>query len=402
MGQRKAIVVADSAGSPQDAADTLGRLGFTTASSVDLEHAIASLRREAVDLLIVPLQGIDPLRLAALERAIRAHAYTAVIGTAPTADPDLILRAMRAGVREFLVYPPSSNDLAQAADRLVRRGGPADAAGEIIAVHSGKGGLGTTSIAVNVAEALTALDPGNRVALVDAVFSGGDVRVFLNLQPPYDMSHLMLKLDELDSDLLVSLMTKRANGTYVLTAAEDPAFDDAFDGASVTRMSQQLRSAFHRTVIDTEHHLSDRTLAILDAADKILLVTEPSVPALRSTRRSLDLFQRLGYDSTKTCVVLNRFQYGEVFTLKNIKESLGREVYASLPNDFRTVSAALNKGISVGEEDPQSKLARSFNDLAIKLRGTGTSGGDPSGNGSAPQSRLRTLFRRGSGADHVA
>ena len=395
MTQRRAIVVADSAGSPDMVADALSRFGFTTiVPSPRLDQALGRLRAEPFDLLIVPLHRIEPSQLAMLEREIRGRANLSVVGTAPTADPDLILRAMRAGVHEFLVFPPSQQDLAAAVERLIIRGGATDHSGQVIAVYSAKGGLGTTSIAVNMAQAFAANDTRAKVALADCVFTGGDVRVFLNLQPAYDISDLVDKLDAVDGALLRSLMTQGPMGVSVLPSSEDPVMDDAFDAATVGVVVDQLRANFDVTVIDCEHHLSERTLAILDAADRIALITQPNVPSLRSTQRTLSLFRRLGYAETKSCVVLNRFQSGDVFTLSMVAESLKHELFWNLPNDYRTSVASLNKGISVSQEAGGSKLARSYGQLAAKLRGA-TAPRDPvrPTTAAAPErSRLRSLF----------
>lgn len=403
MGARRAIVVADAAGPAEAVADALGRFGFTTiVPSPRLDQALGRLRAEPFDLLVVPLQGIEPSQLAMLEREIRGRGSLSVIGTAPTADPDLILRAMRAGVHEFLVYPPTPQDLASAVERLMIRGGAAVHSGQVIAVYSAKGGLGTTSIAVNMAQAFAAQDSKARVALADCVFTGGDVRVFLNLQPAYDISDLVDKLDSVDGALLRSLMTSGPMGVWVLPASEDPVLDDAFDAATVGVVVDQLRGNFDVTVIDCEHHLSERTLAILDVADRVVLVTQPNVPSLRSTQRSLALFRRLGYAETKSCVVLNRFQSGDVFTLPMVADSLKHDVFWSLPNDYRTSVASLNKGISVTQQAASSKLARSYAQLATKLRVVNQRHEPAPAAIAAPQrSRLRNLFGRSTESGHV-
>ncbi len=395
MAQRRAIIVGDSAGAPDGVADALSRFGFTTiVPSPRIDQALGRLRAEPFDLLVVALQSMDQGQLSMLEREIRGKPSLSVIGTAPTANPDLILRAMRAGVHEFLVYPPTPQDLRGAVERLMLRGGAAEQSGQVVAVYSAKGGLGTTSIAVNMAQAFAAQDSKARVALADCVFTGGDVRVFLNLQPAYDVSDLVAKLDAVDGALLRSLMTAGPMGVWVLAASEDPVLDDSFDAATVGIVVDQLRANFDVTVIDCEHHLSERTLAILDAADRIALVTQPNVPSLRSTQRTLALFRRLGYAETKSCVVLNRFQPGDVFTLSMVAESLKHDVFWNLPNDYRTSIASLNRGVSVTQQDAGSKLARSYAQLATCLRAVAVASGGANSAIATPQrSRLRSLFK---------
>lgn len=370
MKQRRAIIVAEAAGPAEQVNAALGRMGFTQPENVmRLDQGLARLRASQADLLIIPLQGLDPIRLATLEREIRARPEVSVIGTAPRAEPDLIVRAMRAGVHEFLVFPPPVEELTNAIERLFKRTSSASTtAGQVIAVYTAKGGLGTTSIAVNVAQACAARERGTRVALVDCVFTGGDVRLFLDLHPHYDVEHLMPKLDDVDRAMLDSLLTPGPAGVSVLPASEDALFNESVDATAAVAILERMREHFDVTVADCEHHLSERTLAILDTADRILLVTQPNVPALRSAQRTLALFDRLGYTHAKTCVVVNRFQAGDAFTLATVAESLEREVYASLPNDYKTSVASLNRGVCVNQHDAGSKLAKAYVDLAGKLR----------------------------------
>ena len=190
--QRRALIADNAAGSPEQVTGVLARFGFTQTTQVaDRAAAIAAMNADVYDLVVVPVEGITPDQLIALEREIRKDPKAAVIATAPSPQPDLILRVMRAGVHEFLVYPPKQEELAGAVERLMRRGATETQKGDIIAVYSGKGGLGSTSISVNLAQALGSQRADSRVALVDLVVTGGDVRVFLDLKPAYDLIHLI-------------------------------------------------------------------------------------------------------------------------------------------------------------------------------------------------------------------
>lgn len=388
---RRALIISGAAG-PQDIANgVLQRFGFAPAElALNLAEATTRVRAEPFDLVVVPLQGLDPLELSTLDREARRRG-TFIIGTAAQSDPELILRAMRSGVAEFLVYPPDPKDLSGAVDRLMRRTHTEGKAGSAIAVYSAKGGLGTTSVAVNVAFALAKAHPEGQVALVDVVAGGGDLRVMLDLKPQYDMSDLLRKIDRIDADLLRSLLTPLSNGVWVLPSSEDPESAEALDAAAVTTILDQLRMHHTFTVIDCEHTLSDRTLAALDAADRIVLVTQLNLPALRSTQRSLALCQRLGYADEKVHVVVNRYHSGDVVTIADAAEVLGREIFYRLPNDYRTSAGALTKGVPVVEFDASSQLARGYEGLAARVNGGVTSNGAQAGS----TSRLAKLFGRG-------
>ncbi len=392
--KRKALIAANAAGQTNDVAAVLARFGFGPASQVsDREQALSRLREEHFDLLVVPLSDVQPTELLALEREIRRDPDLSVIATGPPSDADLILRAMRAGVHEFLVAPPASEELAGAVERLMRRMVSDAARGELVAVYSGKGGLGTTSIAVNLAQAFANTRPQSRVALADLVVGGGDVRVFLNLRPAYDLSHLVAKGKEVDADLLNSILSPCPGGVWALPTSENPEPEELFDAAAIGSILELLRANFAVTVTDCEHHLSECTVAALDAADRILLITELSVASLRSTQRTLALCRRLGYAENKLCVVVNRYQSADVLPLKDAEQLLKWPIFWHLPNDYRLAAAALTKGVPIAIEDPGSKLARSYRDLAVKLAGAAAdNAGNASSNGGRSASRLRTFF----------
>lgn len=401
--QRRALIAANAAGSPEAVSGVLARFGFSrTAHVEDREAALAQMREAHFDLVILPVDGITPAELVALEREIRKDPNTSVIATAYSAEPDLIVRAMRAGAHEFLVNPPKPEELAGSVERLMRRTRSDTEQGNLIAVYSGKGGLGSTSIAVNLAHAFATVQTQARVALVDLIVAGGDVRVFLNLKPSYDISHLIAKGSQVDAELLNSVLTPCPGGVWALPTGDSPEDQDMFDSAAVGSVLTLLRQHFAVTVVDCEHHLSEATLTALDAADRILLVTQLTVPALRSTQRSLAVCRRLGYDDSKLCVVINRYQSGDVLPVKDAEDLLQTQIYWKLPNDYRLSAASLTRGVPVTIEDPNAKLSRSYADLVKKLSGMISSGGFQRVPEVSHRSRLQKLFGTDKGVRNVS
>jgi pilus assembly protein CpaE len=353
-------------------------------------EALAQLRAEHYDLLIVPLTETDAVQFAVIDREVRRGHALFVIGTAPKADSELILRAMRSGINEFVLLPVDANEFANALGRLMRRQQPESQRGLIFAIYSGKGGLGATTAAVNLAHALANNRRDARIGLADLVVAGGDVRVFLDLKPAYDMGDLAEKLDRIDSDLLHSLLTPSGGQVWALPAPDDPEMEAVLDANVTAAILEHLRQEFAFTVLDCEHHLSERTVAALDAADRILLLTELTVPALRSTQRSLALCRRLGYLDDKMCVLVNRHQSGELLTVRDAEDVLQHEIFFKLPNDYRTAAGALAKGEPITQFEPTSKLSRSFAQLADKI--SGPSEHSVNGNGAGGRQRLSRLF----------
>ncbi len=249
---RRALIGEDAAaGTSEGISEVLARFGFSEIIEARArEDVVARMRESQFDVVMISLQDISASELVSLEREIRKNPNVSVIGTAISADPTLILRAMRAGIHEFLVQPYSSEELAGAVERLTWRTRGDAQVGELIAVYSGKGGLGTTSLAVNVAQALAITRANSRVALADLVVTGGDVRIFLNLKQTYDLGDLVAKGDKVDSELLNSLLTPCPGGVWALPTGDNPELDDVFDASTISSIVELLRSHFGVTVVD--------------------------------------------------------------------------------------------------------------------------------------------------------
>ena len=372
MPSRSALIVANAAGPETVVAGVLKRFDFTVPQHVpSVAAAIERMRARQVDLLFVPLDRCTTDELSAIGDAVQQGRALSVIGTAGAKDPDLLLRGMRCGISEFLVAPVDAEELAVSVARLVRRT-PADTGrGKVIAVHASKGGIGNTTIAVNLAHELAQLHPGARVAIVDLVIAGGDVRVFLDVDATHHIGDLAGKLDRADAELVFSLLTPAAKDTlWVLPSPDDPGFEDAIDAAAVAGVIDRLRAHCAFVVVDCEHHMSERTLAAMDAADRIVLGTQLNVPALRSTQRSLAVCQRLGHAPEKLCVVVNRHQPSDVLSLEDASQVLTTSVFATLPNNYVIAFEALTHGVPIAQLAPGAPLAKGFASLAAKLAGT--------------------------------
>jgi len=220
---------------------------------------------------------------------------------------------------------------------------------------------------------------------------GGDLRVMLNLAPAYDVGDLVARVNRIDADLLTSILTPAPGGVWVLPSSDRPEIAELVDSATASTLIAELRKHFAFTVLDCEHYLTDRTLAALDAADRIVLVTQLNVAALRGTQRTISLCQRLGYGDEKLAVVVNRHQSSEVLTPSDASTLLNLPIFHLLPNDFRTADGATSKGVPVARYDKSSRLAQSYASLVSKL--TGVAGAN--GKSRDASSRLRSIFSIG-------
>lgn len=367
---RHAVIVGNADGEESGLEQTLQRYAYSRVSRLDtVAEALELLSKQHIDLLVVPIDAVDELQLAALDRASRRERHTGIIATGVRADPELMLRAMRAGIQEFLVRPLVLTDAVASIERLHRRTSTNVVSGQNFAVYSAKGGVGASTVAVNLAYALSAHLSEARVVVADLAIPGGDVKILLNVRPPYDLGDLASKADRLDAELLSSVLVPATDGLWVLAAPERPEADEQIDASVVSSTLSLLRASFNFTVTDCDTPMTDRTLVALDDADRIILVTELKVPAMRATQRTLGIFRRLGYPNEKLCIVVNRYQSSDVLTANDATNLLKADIYMKLPNDYKAASESATAGIPILKSHPDSRLAAAYQQFAQKLFG---------------------------------
>ena len=196
---------------------------------------------------------------------------------------------------------------------------------------------------------------------------GGDVRVLLNLKPAYDVGDLVVEDGpHRPGPVDVGAVGDRRRRVGAAGVRERAEVAEMLDAAASSSIINHLRAHFN-VVIDCEHHMSERTLSAFDAADRIVLVTQLTIPALGSTKRTLELCERLGYPESKIFVVVNRHHSGDIVAVGDAKEVLKREVFWRIPNDYRAFTDALTRGKPIIDKDASTPLAKSFVQLAAKL-----------------------------------
>jgi pilus assembly protein CpaE len=374
----------------------LAALGLPAASWVDdlpaLTHATAS---QAPNIVIVPVPvGGAGAAFAAFAAELRRQSGVRAIGVAPVKDGDTILAAMRAGVHEFVVLPAEEAGLREAIQRVLLLGGPAPSRGRVFTVYSAKGGLGGSTLSLSLAWTLAQRPDGARVALVDFTTTGAGVRVMLDLTPVYDLGSIASRTTALDREFIRSCMVSHASGVEVLAAAEELDATEPLNADIAGRVLEVLRQEFDFVVVDVDHHFADQTIAALDVADRILLVSQLDVSALRSAQRTLGIFTRLGYAREKVAVVVNRRTDRDRIALADAEQVLGRKVDVSVPNDYASCADAITFGRFVQEHAPDSPMVDGIAAMAAMLTGDPVSAQRVAPAAPAGSSRLSRLFAR--------
>ena len=211
--------------------------------------------------------------------------------------------------------------------------------------------------------------PGDRVCLLDFDLHLGDVLSFLDLPGSYSMTDVLANLGRLDKDLLDASVLRHPSGIRVLAQSGKIEEAEHVKGADISSVIEFLQRHYDRIVIDGARGFHEVALAALDASHHVLLVLTQDVPAVRNTKRCLDLFRRLGYEGDRVQLVLNRFQKGSKITPEVIADALGVLPAAELANDFPAVVGAINRGQLLIEAAQRSKLTKDIDDLVTLLGG---------------------------------
>ncbi len=283
---------------------------------------------------------------------------------------DLIVRVMRAGAKEFLALPLIKSEFVEVLNRLNESlfcVPKKDTKCKIISIFSNKGGIGKTSIASNLALELAKITKEN-VALLDLNFQLGDITTFMDLKPSFNISYMLENLDKMNEDFLLSTLEKYKN-TSLYVLADPPFFKQAADilPEHITKLLTMLKKTFSYIVVDAESSFDAKNIAALTESDLIFLVTIANLPALRNAQRCLELFERLGFDSSKTQILLNRYMENDEISIEDIESVMNRKVYWKIPNNYFTMMSSINKGIPVSDINPDSNVAQSYKKLALHL-----------------------------------
>jgi pilus assembly protein CpaE len=234
----------------------------------------------------------------------------------------------------------------------------------LVAVYSPKGGVGTTTIATNIAIAAAATRP-NQVVLVDLALQFGGVATHLNVQPKQTLSDLIRDEAAIrEAELIRSYGTVHSSGLHVLAAPAQPEAAETITPAHVERLLSTLLDAYQLIVIDAGSTLDERVLAVFERADTIVLAVYPEIAALNAMHTLLEYLTETGALGTKAMFVLNNTFAREILKLRDVESALGSKVSLELPYDPFIYLKAVNEGIPVVVGAPRSIAAERFTRLS--------------------------------------
>jgi pilus assembly protein CpaE len=388
-----------------------GREGLDVAKST-LPHVIL------MDINMPDMDGIT-----AANELRRLLPSAGVVMMSVQGEAEYIRRAMAAGARDFLTKPTPAEELYATVRRVFdiqeqlyggeavlnsqRAGGDGKKATlstgretRVIAVYSATGGAGKTTIATNVATAL--MRENVKVLLVDCDLHFGDVSVFLNLKAQGTIVDLMSTVEDLDMDLVENLLANHESGLRVLVAPQRIEDADLVTPDKAVTLVSKLKGVFDFIVVDLPTGISDMALGFFDLADRILMVINPNLPAMKNTLSMLSVLDKLEYPPEKLVFTVNRVSADMerqkiTIPVASIEAKLRKPALGVIPSDEKKFLYAVNRGVSVIAKDKTQSPAKELIGLADALYNNlrpepVEPDAAPSASAQQPKSRLGRLF----------
>jgi len=329
--------------------------------------------KQPSDLLIFELGTDTDHDFHVLQSWLQSGAVYDIFLTSEKPDQNLLLQSIRIGAREFFPQPIKDDEVKKAL-KTFREGaesGKRIKLGRLINIMGSKGGVGTTTIAVNLAVSLVEITANKSVALVDMNIATGEVALFLNIKPGYHWGEISKNITRLDSTFIMNVLSKHSSGIYLFASPGTPGHE-VVSPEAVERLLNIMRRMFDFVVVDSGQRLDTNSQKIHQISDMILLTTILTVPCIANTKKIFKIYDFWGYPPKgKVKIVVNRYVKNSQLTLRDAEESLAQSILWSFPNDFVTTLAAINQGKPLTAIAPKAEITQSFKKFAASFAGSG-------------------------------
>ncbi|MGD9105743.1 MAG: AAA family ATPase [Desulfobacterales bacterium] len=240
--------------------------------------------------------------------------------------------------------------------------------GKVITVIGGKGAVGTTTIAVNLAVSLAEKKEVQSVALIDMNLLFGDLPLFLDSKPEYNWSDITKTISRLDDTFLKNILSVNASGVCVLPSSDRLTDQNEVTPEIIAHLLMLMRRVFDFVILDVGQPLEDISFKTLELSDIILLVSILNHPCLLTTNKLLRAIRDLGFPlDEKIKIVINRYLKKSNPSIEDAGASFEKEIFWTIPNDYQTTSTAINEGKSLAQFAPRKAITKNFRKLATKL-----------------------------------
>lgn len=367
-GTRVVILNPDHACAVELRSDLLSVGGVRIVAETDDPAYLAGILEEfAAEVVVVNLDA-DPANLLVLIKDVAAkHPGLSIFGVSEQKDAQLIIEAMRVGIREYLVRPLDRKQLAESFARVAERIPDANRRGKLLCVVGSAGGLGSTTLATNLACELTTMGQRGAV-LVDLDFLSGHVAMLLDLSPQFSITDLCGEEGLIDQSMIDKVLVKHRSGLHVLTSPNRYIKSHQLTMERAAAVINMLTENFDYVVCDGITRSGAADHAILDMTDSILLVLQMVLGSLHNAHRFMQMLEGEGYNLDRIELIINRYaKENSSIHPEDAEEKLRRKISWIIPSDWKTVSTAANLGQPISVYNPKSKVAESIHNLALKI-----------------------------------
>jgi pilus assembly protein CpaE len=349
-------------------AQLLGIEGVKILAEVDdsalLGPAVAQF---PVDVLMVHLDPNPDGLLPILADVAKSNPDLTIFACSASTEGPLILKAMRLGVKEFFPVPIEDGQLTEAIAKVEVTKIDSATSGKLVTVMGASGGSGATMIAANLAAELAKLASGG-VTLADLDYRFGQVATVLDIAPTYTLADLCGSPEALEPAVIERALTLHETGMHVLARPQSFTEADTITGASCMGVVSSLLQMNEYVVTDGPTRFDIGGTSVLSLSDTNLMVVQLLVPSVRNAMRILETLRSKGHNTENTMLVCNRVgRDAGHLTVQQVSETLGIKVFATLPDDWLTVSSSMNLGEPLAVNAPKSRLYASIVDMARRL-----------------------------------
>ncbi len=322
-------------------------------------------------IVIVDIAPKQRKLLEEIQRVSSTHKNLKFVLISYDLSTNLIVDALRSGAKDFLPKPLIKKDLIHAIEKIKQRteiDKTKQKVAKIITVYSNKGGLGKTTLAVNLAKEI-ADSAKEKVLLLDLNMHFGDVTAFLDINPSYDMEYYIENLHRINSEFIYSTLKQYKSADFSILADSpyrQPNYNITTE--NILKLINKLQEFFSYIIIDTNSNIDDKNTQIFNMSDLVFFMTVANLPNLRNCERSIEAFSASVPNLEKKIrIVLNRYLQSEGLAIEDIEEVLQRKVYWKIPNNYFTTVEAINKGKPISEFSPKSNIAENIKQLALTI-----------------------------------
>jgi len=308
-----------------------------------------------------------------IQSHLEAQKFEDIFLTSKNTEPELLMEAMRVGVKEFFKQPIDDKEVREAFERFKNRRPlkshkEPEKNGKILCVSGTKGGVGVTTIAVNLGIILAQSEKPNKVVLFDMNHLFGDIALLLEISPKFSWGDITGNVNRIDTTFLMNVLSKHSSGLHVLSSPSHLNGHRPLTPEIITYLLNLMKNMFDYVIIDAGQSTSNEHLKAFEMSDEVLLVSTLTIPCLSNTSKLLQSLIKLGYikkDQIK--FVINRNVKKSEISIRDAEESINHKAFWIIPNDYKSAITAVNKGLPLTLSVPKSPVSKSLRGIAEKL-----------------------------------